>query len=343
MEKKTIVWLTPDPFIDVDLPIIPYLLDSYNIRWIIQFGLINRFQENEFDKLKGLEGLKIEFFYVKHKGKDPRRFLDTYRLIHRLHSIKADAYYVNIPPDKPFHLPLCMALPKDRTIITAHDGSIKSIMKPAWLVKWCLKKGYGRFKYVQMFSRSQAEEFGHNFPGHDVTVIPLALKDYGKPTENKRTDCISFLAFGTMHSEKNIGLLIDAADQLYDEGMRGFKVSIDGVWRENWNIYERVKHQDIFEIFIEMVPNNDIPNLFESNHYCVLPYKMMSQSGAIKVAYNYYNPVIVSDLPGFRDEVIDGTDGYYFKSDDVDDLKSVMKSCITDGVEGYMSLREKMT
>lgn len=55
MAKKKIIWLTPDYFVGVDLPIIPVLLGTYNIIWIIQFGLVNRFSEKEFDELKKLK------------------------------------------------------------------------------------------------------------------------------------------------------------------------------------------------------------------------------------------------------------------------------------------------
>ena len=54
---------------------------------------------------------------------------------------------------------------------------------------------------------------------------------------------------------------------------------------------------------------------FRSNHYAIYAYKEMSQSGAVKVAFNYYTPVIVSDLPGFKDEVEENINGYFFKSE----------------------------
>ena len=139
-----------------------------------------------------------------------------------------------------------------------------------------------------------------------------------------------------------MGLLIDAADQLYDEGLRGFKVSINGSWQETYDINDRIKHSEIFEVHLGMVPNEEIPNLFGKNHYNVYPYKMMSQSGALKVAFNYHNPVICSNLPGFTDEVIEGIDGYIFNSEDVENLKHVMKKCIVDGIDGYNKLRTKM-
>ena len=136
---------------------------------------------------------------------------------------------------------------------------------------------------------------------------------------------------------------MEAANQLYEEGVRGFKVSINGVWRVEWKPEDKIRHPEIFELNIGSVPNEDIPNLFTYNHYAVYPYKNMSQSGAIKCAFNYHTPVIVSDLPGFTDEVEEGVEGFSFKSEDVDDLKRVMRECIHLKSDEYNVLVKKMT
>ena len=243
-------------------------------------------------------------------------------------------------PANPLSFPLFL-LPKKKTIYTAHDGEVTSILTMRHLVKLSFKF-YRMVKYVNMFSKSEADIFNLNFSRKQVFVIPLAAKDYGAASIEKRKDCISFLSFGTLHDEKNIGLLIEAANQLFEEGVENFKVSINGSWCVNWNIDDKIRHKSIFELNLNPIPNGDIPNLFGYNHYAVYPYKNMSQSGALKVAYFYNNPVIVTDLKGFTDEVEDNTDGYIFKSDDVLSLKQIMKKCIDDGFDGYNELQRKM-
>lgn len=341
--RHKICWLTPDAFVDVDLPIIPGLLKYYDIHWIVVLNTWgSRYKEKDFKELADKSpNLQMEFFYM-HKVRDIRSIFDNFRIRKKIKNCGADLNYINYPPSIPHVLPLYKTLPKGRTIVTAHDGSVKSIMKPAWLYRWSMMQGYGRMKYVHMYSQSQAREFDKNFQGHEITIIPLALKDYGCSKISKRRDCISFISFGTIHKEKNVGLLIDAADELYEEGVRGFKISINGVWREEYEIQNRIKHPEIFEVNIGSVPNDAIPNLFGKNHYAVYPYKMMSQSGALKVAYNYLNPVICSNLQGFIDEVEEGVDGYLFESENKESLKSVMKECISKGEEGYCVVREKM-
>ena len=69
MTKKEICWVTPDWFVDVDMPIIPYLTDEYDITWIIFFPWRNnRFKEKDFKHLEGIKGLRIIFFYVRQRN-----------------------------------------------------------------------------------------------------------------------------------------------------------------------------------------------------------------------------------------------------------------------------------
>lgn len=342
--RKKICWVTPDSFVDCDIDIIPSLCKmGFDIHWIVTFSKYDRrYNPSDFEKIqKENANLKVECLMNNHRARYPHTMLFYLKIKKIIKRLRPDLIYFNSVPVNPYMLPLYLWLPKDKTIVTAHDGSIKSIMRLAKLTEWMFRKCYTTKKYVQMFSPSQARLFQSNFPGPVVYVIPLAPKNYGIPTVSKRTDCISFFSFGTMHAEKNIGLLIDAAEELYEEGVRGFKVSINGKWCENYNVYERIKTKDIFELRLELIPNEAIANIFGYNYYAVLPYKAMSQSGAIKVAYNYYNPVIVSDLEGFTDEVVDGVDGFIFKSNSLDSLKQIMKECVEGGTKLYSELSER--
>ena len=342
MSKKKISWVTPDYFLDVDIPIVPNLLDEYDIIWIILFPWRNnRYKEEDLSKYaKKYNNLSIFFVHSKYFRYDPRTFFVYRKILKLIERSQANLIYFNIVLDNPLLYSLFKWLPKDKCVITAHDGSIKSIMGS--VTKSMFRKCYPNCKYVNMFSESQAALFKINYPGPEIFVIPLALKDFGVPNVTLRNDCVSFVSFGTMHAEKNIQLIIEAANQLFEEGVRNFKVSINGVWRISDTPNQLIRYPEIFEIRNTLIPNNDIPNLFCSNHYAIYAYKEMSQSGAVKVAFNYYTPVIVSDLPGFKDEVEEDINGYFFKSENIDSLKDVMRKCIDKTTEDYNALFGRM-
>lgn len=341
MQNKKIVWVTPDGFLDTDIGVVPYIKE-FNIHWIILFGKKNRFTEKDFKNFHS-ENLKITFLYNKSRARYPKTFLYYIKLLRLIKRIKPDIIYFNVVPNNPYILPLYLWLPKKKTIVTAHDGRITSSMAFSKLIKYNFNLCFKSVKHVNMFSKFQASYFNKNFPGKDITIIPLSIKDFGKPSVGKRTDCIGFVYFGTIHPEKNLELLIEAANQLAEEGVCGFKVSINGGWRVSWKIEDKIRHPEYFELNIGNIENKDIPNLFSYNHFAVYPYKNMSQSGAIKCAFNYHTPVIVSDLKGFTDEVTEGVDGFIFKSESIESLKNTMKRCICMTKDEYNSLVQKMT
>lgn len=66
MSKKKISWVTPDYFLDVDIPIVPNLLDEYDIIWIILFPWRNnRYKEEDLSKYaKKYNNLSIFLFIL---------------------------------------------------------------------------------------------------------------------------------------------------------------------------------------------------------------------------------------------------------------------------------------
>ncbi len=344
--KKKICWITPDCFVDCDNnpEILKNILKYYNIHWIVLLHKSNsRFKESDFENLKQIKGLSIDFVYRNCRARDPRMMFFYEKIFSNIRKQKADIIYFNYVPTSPYILPIYWRLNKKTTIFTAHDGSVKPTFPIPWLNEICFKYAFGSIKQVNMFSPTQAALFNQSFPDVKQFIIPLALKDFGESNLPKRTDSVVFFFFGAIHPGKNVGLLIDAACSLYEEGMKGFKVSINGVCTD-WSIYERkIKYPELFELDIRSIENEEIPDLFAKNHYMVFPYKEMSQSGALKVAFNYNVPVIVSDLQGFTDEVREDTNGYVFESENVDSLKNIMKSCIVKHNSTYNKICNSMS
>lgn len=341
--RKKICWVTTDWFVDVDLPIIPHLLENYDIHWIVVLYKNGRFKEYEFANLLKHKGLTIDFLHVKQRARHPRTIIDYWKIATKVNNCRADLNYFDMVPGSPYMILPYLRIDRDKTVFVAHDGSIKSIMGRMTIALFRI--GYGwHAKYVHMFSSTQAKEFNINYPGKDVTVIPLMPKDYGKPSEGIEIKDHSFLSFGTMHREKNIGLLINAAEELYAEGIKDFSVSICGSapgWEEEYG--HLIKHPSLFNLQLRMIDNSEIPNLFAKHQFVVYPYKAMSQSGALKVAYAYKKPVITSDLDAFKEEVHEGENGFFFHTEDVNSLKNVMRRCVFMSGEEYSLLVNKVS
>lgn len=348
MLKKKLCWITADYFADCDFVPIKEVSKHYQVYWLIVFTRKPRYLESDFDEFrKDNPQIEVDFFHqrARFRGLDPTSVLDNHRIAQRALKTKADYYYLNMGMATLWSFSLWRRLKRQRIIVTSHQGKVHDGFQMKLIAKLSRRYVYRRAPIVHMFSKSQAALFHEEFPFPRIVVTKLALKDFGKPTIKEREiehGIVRFLSFGIINYGKNIDLLINAACALYEQGIRNFIVSINGKCN-NWDYYlEKIKYPELFECNIKMVPNSEIPNLFTSSHYLVQPYRIVTQSGPMKIAFNYNIPIIASNLAGFADEMVEGTTGYLFEPEDVQDLARVMKMVIESHSTEYNKLRHRM-
>lgn len=344
----TISWITPSPFVDVDLPIINKLQKGVNIYWQIVIGAELR------DDLKGYidsqlvksDNLTYEYVKVPYRPYDIRTFVDYVRIMKKARKATPDLYYtsLNTAPFIPWFYRLY--LPVKKVVAACHNVSTP---------KGANRERYNRiftdlylrtFKNIQVFSESQRDVLNEKFPSKKVLLAPLAIKDYGEPTVPARVfdnNRIVFLFFGIISPYKRVELLIEAAQNLYERGYRNFIVKIAGNCK-NWDHYASlIKYPELFEMRIERIPNDEVANLFASSDYFVMPYQDIAQSGAIMVAYRYNLPILLSDLPQFIPFGENEKTGLFFESQNVADLEEKMKLMIEGGNKLHTNLKKGLS
>ena len=345
INKKKIVWVTPDSFVDCDFnpSLFKLLLKDYDIKWIIilpKSGSL--FNEKSFEEIGKLNGLTIEFLYSTFRQRDPRRFLFYNMLYKKINEAHYDLLYSSLGPADPYAVPFFWRLNKKKTIFAVHEGHVNDNFKLPLLSNLLLKSTYFFIKFAHLFSTFAANIFHEHYPKSKIFTIPLILKSFGKSNAQRSEQPVIFLAFGNINHAKNIDLLIEAACNMYERGIRGFKISINGSC-SNWDFYtSKIRYPEIFNCDIRKIKNDEIANLFSQSHYVVLPYRSTSQSGVVKVAFNYNVPVIASDLPGFREEIYEDINGYFFKQGDVKSLEETLIKTLQQHNTTYSSLLEKM-
>jgi glycosyltransferase involved in cell wall biosynthesis len=70
----------------------------------------------------------------------------------------------------------------------------------------------------------------------------------------------------------------------------------------------------------DYVPNSDVGKYFSAADAVVLPYLSATQSGIAQIAYNFDRPVIVSDVGGLAEVVVEGESGFVVPANDPDAL-----------------------
>lgn len=340
MIRKKICWITGDYFIDVDIEIIKLLSNNYEIIWYIVLPQNEaRYSLSEIERKVGSQ-IKIVPIIELYRYRDIRRIKEYWKILKTITYQNPSRIYINFIGIPYFVFLAIPILSRKKTIFAVHQARVHRGMTNQWIFKSYFKILFSYFLNFQLFSETQAALFRKDHPKKNTSVISLTLKDFGisklRPPKNE----IIFFNFGTIIRNKNIGCLIRAACKVYEKGYRNFIVKIFGKCNE-WEYYESlIKYPEIFSLKISSIDNNEIADLFCSSHYLVLPYSAVSQSGPLKIAYNYNVPVIASDLDEFKCDISDGVNGYLFDSENDDSLCEVMIKAIENHDTNYSYLKK---
>ena len=123
-----------------------------------------------------------------------------------------------------------------------------------------------------------------------------------------------------LHKFPNTFLLV--VGEFYDNPDNYFKLIAD------LNISERVK------VINQFVPNEEVAKYYLSSDIVVLPYRSATQSGILNVAYGFNKPVIVTNVGGLAEFVIEGKTGFVINPDLEDE--------IVKGYEKYLSKKDEV-
>lgn len=122
-----------------------------------------------------------------------------------------------------------------------------------------------------------------------------------------------FLYFGLIRGYKGLDWLIEA---FADERLRKYpyKLIIAGEFYEDSKPYfDLIKKHHLEEhivLRIEFIPNDLVPIYFSASDLLVLPYKDATQSGVTQIAYHFNKPMLVTNVGGLPEIVIDQVSGY---------------------------------
>ena len=341
MGKNRICWITSSFLLDVDIPIVPQLQKEYDIDWIILTTQGNRDGDKNLIETTGCRHYEL----VVNQGLfiSPRKILFYKHLIQKIKSKDYDLYYFDFL-GMPYFMPLAQwLLPKEKIIVAAHNVKTPKGARYYWLAKPYMDYIVRTFHNFQVFSLNQLELLRTFKKDANILYAPLCLKDYGEPTIQKTQEPITFLFFGNIVEYKRVDLLLQAMHILKEKDIKDFKVKISGYCRpEKWDgsYSELCKGVDNVELDIRRIPNEEIPNLFESSHFFVMPYQDIAQSGAMTVALRYNIPIIASELDTFK-EFMDGKDdGYFFEPGNAESLAETMSKAMGEYKDRYEMMRK---
>jgi glycosyltransferase involved in cell wall biosynthesis len=164
----------------------------------------------------------------------------------------------------------------------------------------CSKEQYSEL--INLFPKKRVHY--HNFP----SLVTASIEN-GRGLVPELENINNYiLFFGRIELYKGIHILYD--EYCKNSSLRSKPLVIAG----SGEIYfQRKENQENNITFINRyIEDEELNDLFQ-NAYCVVyPYISATQSGVLSLAYHFNKPVIASNVPFFKDCLIEGETGYVF-------------------------------
>ena len=179
-------------------------------------------------------------------------------------------------------------------------------------------------------SRGQQEYLKQRFPYHKVHYAPFptlvndAIAGGGKPVEELQgMDDGYILFFGTLHLYKGVHLLYET--YLSHPTLQDRPLVIAGTQRIYFERHADERNVTFINRFID---DSEVSDLFSRAAVVVYPYISATQSGVTSIAGYFGKPMVLSDLPYFR-ETCEGIDGVeFFPAGDSEQLSAAIERAL---------------
>jgi glycosyltransferase involved in cell wall biosynthesis len=146
-------------------------------------------------------------------------------------------------------------------------------------------------------------------PVYEIFGDPIAKSEARKRLNLPEGNILLF--FGYIRAYKGLHLLIDAL-KLVNEKL-AVRALVVGEFYDDAQPYRthlrEAGVENIVRLVADYVPNEKVAEFFCAADVVVLPYLSATQSGITQIAYNFNKPVIVTNVGGLAEVVIDGQSG----------------------------------
>jgi len=128
------------------------------------------------------------------------------------------------------------------------------------------------------------------------------------------------LFFGQIKSIKRLDLLISAMPIVLERHPDAKLLIAGKPWKTDFRSYKNKIHElgvgASCISHIRFILEEEMPNYYCSADLVVLPYDKIYQSAVVLMAMSYGKAVLVSDLPGMKEVIADGLNGFVFPTGD---------------------------
>lgn len=217
-----------------------------------------------------------------------------------------------------------------------HDYKFSSLgrwIKDRMIIAWPLQHLFKHTPHMITNSKEQVGLIKQRFPYHKVHYAPFPTLvneqiERGGATvkELENVDDGYILFFGTIHLYKGLHLLYEAHNTVPELKDKTLVIAGTG------DIYFERKSDEANVIFINrFVQDNELHDLFSRASVVVYPYISATQSGVMSIASYFGKPMVLSDLPFFK-QTCEGSEGItFFEAGNIEALVDAIGRSLKSG------------
>lgn len=316
-------------------PYVSEIVNNFNIDDDIYY-FFHDYEDNFFLKNVKKE-LHTKSFFYKRANSKINKIIDLLPIKPKWHNIVLDickrydiniVHFINGPGD--ISLIKVLGDKGIKCVSTIHDlhphESKKEWYKElrANIFNKHLYKNFLYSKNVITNSAGQYKELKQNYNNKNVFYhsFPSLVSDVIKNGNDIAPELVNInkpyiLFFGRIEEYKGISLLYKTfteTSDLYEH----FYLVIAGKGTLPFNRASNEKNVIIMNRYIK---DTEIANMYQNAACVVYPYISATQSGVLSLAYYFETPILASDVPFFKDSILQSETGVLFENGNLIDLK----------------------
>ena len=299
--KKRIAYIGSDCFIEVDSALIPFLVREYDVVWIpVQSKGSPRWPADRIRQFAERFGVTLYLQEIDFRQRSLRN-LSFYRNLIKL--VRKDGCDLVFTSYKDIFWTLSKALwLREKVVVTGvHDFIAHAGTKFERLETVLSKFAFVAGDHFLFYSSNQTYMFKSAFPKKDACNIGFPLISEGRPS-SIRPDIgsgVKLLFFGRIEQYKGLDILIDSLEQVESIKPGRLSLSVYGNGAYADECLKHIRTDELYDLNIHFIDGKDVPDIFNTHHFIVLPYRTATQSGPLSLSLNYNLPVIVPDISSF--------------------------------------------
>lgn len=169
--------------------------------------------------------------------------------------------------------------------------------------------------------------FYHDFPSLVTDNIAFGSHEVEELKDNSEP---YILFFGRIEKYKGVDILIEAFRKLANV-TDNLKLVVAGKGKVDYQPTDN----DRILLIDRFIKDEEVGDLYSKASFVVYPYISATQSGVLSVAMYFGTPIIASDVPFFKDIMLDSKAGLLFSNGDSNDLYLKMKAMLSKDMKSF--------